>query len=75
MAGQCEIEGINDHGIGKNGSVDIVPSGVEVVPSRESIGGSHVGSRSDLPDEIKVLKKEGPARLSSGELARVLEIG
>ena len=58
-----------------NGSVGIVPSGVEVVPPRESIGGSHVGSRSDLPDEIKVLKKEGPSCLPSGEFVRVFEIG
>ena len=41
----------------------------------ESISGSHVSSRGDFPDEIKVLKKEGPASLSSGEFARVLEIG
>ena len=75
MAGQCEVEGINDHGVGKNGSVGIVPSGIEVVPPRESISRSHVGSRSGLPDEIKVLKKEGPAHLPSGEFVRVLEIG
>ena len=75
VAGQCEVEGINDHGVGKNGSVSIVPSCVEMIPPRESIGRSHMGSRSDLPDEIKVLKKEGPAHLSSGEFARVFEIG
>ena len=30
--------------------------------------------RGDLPDEIKVLKKEGPASLSTREFVRVLEI-
>ena len=75
MAGQSEVEGINNHGVRKNGSVSVVPSGVEMVPLGESIGRSHVGARGDLPDEIKVLKKEGPVSLPSGELARVLEIG
>ena len=75
VVGQYEVEGINDHGVGENGSVSIVPSCVEMVPPRESIGRSHMGSRSDLPDEIEVLKKEGPARLSSGEFVRVFEIG
>ena len=75
VTGQCEVEGINDHGVRKNGSVSIVPSGVEVISPGESISGSHVGPRGDFPDEIKVLKKEGPASLSSGEFARVFEIG
>ena len=75
VAGQCEVEGINDHGVRKNGSVSIVPSCVKMVPPRESIGRSHMGSRSDLPDKIEVLKKEGPARLPSGEFAWVFEIG
>ena len=34
-----------------------------------------MGPRGDLPDEIKVLKKEGPASLSTREFTRVLEIG
>ena len=75
MAGQCEVKGVDDHGVGKDGSIGIVLSGVEVVPPRESISRSHVSSRGDLPDDIKVLKKEGPVSLSSREFARVFEIG
>ena len=75
MTGQREIKGVDDHGVKKDGSISIVPSGVEVIPPGESISRSHVGAGSDLPDEIKVLKKEGPASLSSGEFTRVFEIG
>ena len=74
VVGQCEVKGINDHGVGKNGSVNIVPSGVEVILSGESISGSHVSARGDLPDEIKVLKKERPVSLPLREFARVFKI-
>ena len=75
MSGKHEVKGINDHGVQKDGSMSIVISGIEVIPPRESISRSHVSARGDFPDEIKVLEKEGPASLSSRELARVLEIG
>ena len=75
MMGKREVRRVDDHGVGKDGSISIIPSGVEVISLGESISGSHVSTRGDLPDEIKVLKKEGPASLSSGEFARVLEIG
>ena len=75
MLGECEIKRVDDHGFGQDGSISIVPSGVEVISPGESISRSHVSPRGDFPDEIKVLKKEGPASLSSGEFARVLEIG
>ena len=74
MAGQHEVEGVNDHGVGKNGSISIVPSGIKVIPPGESISGSHVSPWGNLPDKIKVLKKQGPAGLPSGEFARILEI-
>ena len=74
MAGQCEVKGVNDHGVGKDGRISIVFSGVEVIPPRESISRSHVSSRGDLPDKIKVLKKKGPVSLPSREFARVFEI-
>ena len=34
MAGQREVKGIDDHGVGNDGSVSVVPSGIEVVPPR-----------------------------------------
>ena len=75
MSGKREIKRVDDHGFRQDGSISIVPSGVEVVPPGESISGSHVSPRGDFPDEIKVLKKEGPASLTLGEFVRVLEIG
>ena len=45
-----------------------------MIPPGESISGSHVSPRGDLPDEIKVLKKEGPSSLATREFMRVLEI-
>ena len=75
VSGEHEVQRVDDHGIRKDGSISIVPSGVKVIPPGESISGSHVGPRGDFPDEIKVLKKEGPVSLSSREFAQVLEIG
>ena len=72
VTGECEIKRVDDHGVGEDGSISIVPSGVEVISPGESISGSHVSSRGNFPDEIKVQKKEGPVSLSSGEFARVL---
>ena len=75
VMGEHEIKRVDDHRVGKDGSISIIPSGVEVISLGESISGSHVSSRGDLPDEIKVQKKEGPASLLSGEFVRVFEIG
>ena len=75
MMGEHEVKRVDDHGVGEDGSISIVPSGVEVIPPRESISGSHASSRGNFPDDIKVLKKEGPASLSQGEFTRVFEIG
>ena len=75
MASQCKVKGVDDHGVGKDGSIGIVLSGVEMISLRESISRSHVSSRGNFPDDIKVLKKKGPANLSSREFARVFEIG
>ena len=65
---QCKVKGVDDHGVRENGSISIVPSGVEVIPLGESISRSHVSAWGDFPDEVKVLKKEGPASLLSGSL-------
>ena len=73
--GEHEVKGVDDHGVRKDGSVSIVLSGVKVIPLRESISRSHVSSRGDFPDEIKVQKEKGPTSLLSREFARVFEIG
>ena len=75
MAGECEVKGVDDHGFRQDGSISVVPSGVEVISPGESISGSHVSPWGDLPDEIEVLKKEGPSSLSTRKFTRVLEIG
>ena len=75
VTGEHEIKRVDDHGFQQDGSVSVVSHGVQVISPGESISGSHVSPRGDLPDEIKVLKKEGPASLSTREFTRVLEIG
>ena len=57
MTGEREVKRVDDHGVGKDGSISVVPSGVEVIPPGESISGSHVSSWGNFPDEIKVLKE------------------
>ena len=57
MTGEREVKRVDDHGVRKDGSISIVPSGVEVIPPGESISGSHVSSWGNFPDEIKVLKE------------------
>ena len=74
MTGEREIQRVDDYGFRQDGSISIVPCGVQVIPPGESVSRSHVSPRGDLPDQIKVLKKEGPASLSAREFARVLEI-
>ena len=75
MARQGEIEGIDDHGVQEDRSVYIVHSGVQVVLSGEGIGGSHLHSQGDLPDNVKVLEEKVPAGLEMRELVRILEVG
>ena len=75
VTGEREIKRVDDHGFRQDGSVSVVPRGVQVISPRESISGSHVSSRGYFPDEIKVLKKEGPVSLSTREFTRILEIG
>ena len=74
VTGKREVKRVDDHGIRKDRSISIVSSGIEVIPPGESISRSHVSPWGNLPDKIKVLKKERPVGLSSGEFARVFEI-
>ena len=42
---------------------------------RQGISGSHLCPRGNLPDDVKILEKEGPASLAMRELVRILEVG
>ena len=75
MAGQGEIEGVNDHRVWEDGSVCIILSGVQVILMREGISGSHLCPRGDLPDNVKVLEEEGPVSLATREFVRIFEVG
>ena len=75
MTREGEIKGIDDHGIQEDGSVCVIGSGIQVILSREGISGSHLRPRGNLPDNVKILEKEGPASLVTRELARILEVG
>ena len=75
VAGQCEIKGVDNHRVRKDRSISVVCRGVEMILAKESVGRSHASARGDCPNDIKVLKKKGPASLSSREFARVFEVG
>ena len=70
-----EVEGIDDHRVWEDRSVCIVGSGIQVILSRKGVGRSHLCSWSNLPDDVKILEKEGPASLATREFAQVLEVG
>ena len=75
MVGQGEVEGIDNHGVRKDGSVHIISSGVQVILLRKGISRSHLHSWGDLPDDVKVLEEEGPASLVMREFVRIFEVG
>ena len=75
MVRESEVEDIDDHRIWEDGSVCIISSGIQVVLSREGISRSHLCSWGNLPDNVKILEKEGPVSLAMRELARILEVG
>ena len=75
MVGQGEIKGIDDHGVREDGSIHIIPSGIQVILAREGISGSHLCSWGDLPDDVEVLEEEGPVSLEMREFVRILEVG
>ena len=75
MVGQDEIKGIDDHGVREDGSIHIIPSGIQVILAREGVSGSHLCSWSNLPYDIEILEKEGPASLATRKFVQVLEVG
>ena len=75
MAGQGEVEGIDNHGAREDGSVHITHCSVQVVLLREGISRSHLCSWGDLPDDVKILEEEGSSSLATREFVRIFEIG
>ena len=65
MASKSEVECLDDHRVGNDRGIDIIRGSVNGVSTREGIGGGHLGTRENLPDDIKVLEKEGPTGLLS----------
>ena len=70
-----DVEGIDDHRIREDGSVCVIGSSIKMILSRKGISRSHLCPRGNLPDDVKILEKEGPASLAMRELARILEVG
>ena len=75
MTREGEVEGIDDHRIKEDGSVCVVSSGIQVIFSRKGISRSHLCSQGNLPDDVKILEKEGPVGLATRELLQILEVG
>ena len=70
-----EVKGIDDHRIWEDEGVYVVSSGIQVIFSRKGISRSHLCPWGNLPDDVKILEKEGPASLATREFARILEVG
>ena len=75
MAGESEIESIDDCRIRDDGGISVVGGGVNLVVVGKSVGRSKFGTRENLPDNIEVLEEERPAGLLAREFTRVLDIG
>ena len=75
MASKSEVECLDDYWVRDDRGIDIIRGSVNGVSMGEGIGGGHLGTRENLPDNIKVLEKEGPAGLSSRQFAGVFDIG
>ena len=63
MAGKGEIKGINDGGFGDDGGIVIIKGSVDLVVTRESVGGGEFGTRENFPDDVEVLQEKRPSGL------------
>ena len=75
VASQGEIKGVDNHGVREDGSIGIILGSIKVIFSRKSIGWSHLCTRGNLPDNIKVLDEEGPMSLLAREFVRIFQVG
>ena len=72
--GEGEGEGIDDHRVREDGGICVISSGIQVILSRKGISGSHLCPWSNLPDNVKILEKEGPVSLATREFVRIFKI-
>ena len=75
MTRESEVEGIDDQRVREDGSVCVINSGIQVIFSRKGISRSHLCSWGNLPDNVKILEKEGPVSLATREFAWILKVG
>ena len=75
VTSKSKIQGIYNHWLRNNGGINIIRGSVYGIMTRQGIGGSHLGTRKDFPNYIKVLEEEGPASLLSRQFAGVFDIG
>ena len=64
MTSKSKVKGIDNNQFRNDRSVDIIGGSVNEVATREGVGRGHFGAWEDFPDDIKVLKDEGPASLT-----------
>ena len=69
-----KVESIDDDRARNNGGIGVVEGGILGIFARESVCGAHTRTRSDHPFNVKVLEKESPMSLTTGEFTRVLYI-
>ena len=56
---------MNNHWVGNDRGINIIEGSVNEVTTGEGVSGGHLGTRENLPDDIKILEKEGPTGLLS----------
>ena len=66
MVCKREVKSLDDYWIRDNGSVSVVIHGVDEVFSGKGVSRSHPCTWCDLPADIEVLQKQGPASLLMG---------
>ena len=75
MSCEREVEGSDYCRFWAYSCVGVVFGGINGVSLGKSIRRGHFRPRCDLPDDIKVLQEQGPSGLSSGQFARVSNVG
>ena len=66
-----KVESIDNDRVRENGDVGIVEGGVLGIFARESVCRAHTRTQDDHPFNVKVLEKESPMSLTTGEFTRV----
>ena len=74
MTSKSEIQSIDNNWFGDNGGVNIIQGSINGIVVRQSVSRGHLGTREDLPDDVKALEEEGPASLASRQFTRVFDV-